>query len=106
MLAHLFTPHGSVSNMLLLRRALGLRGFLPWVIPVLGCHGNREQSNHLVAATYSSFSPCLEIELRQRNKASSITKGFSWDEHHGCNSDRTTSSLLNSPHFPAQTETT
>lgn len=56
---------------------------------------NGEESNHLATAS-SSF--CLEIELRPRNKATSIIKGVSGEQDHSPNSVRTTSSLLKLPY--------
>lgn len=73
---------GSVANMLLLHRALGLRcvcrGWNPSCLILLR---NREQSNHLTMAS-SSSSLCLEIEQRLSNKATSIIKAFSREQDH------------------------
>ena len=74
MLAGPLTPPGSVANTLLLRRALGPRCVCcGWYPTCLSLPRNREKSNHLPTAS-SSSSLCLEIELRLRNKATSIIK--------------------------------
>ena len=96
---------GSVANTLLLHRALGprcvCRGWYPTCLSV-PCNG--EESNHLATAS-SSSSFCLEIELRPRNKATSIIKGVSGERDHSPNSVRTTSSLLKLPYTVPQTDT-
>lgn len=90
---------GSVANTLLLHRALGpgcvCRGWNP---TCLSLPRNREESNHLAAASSSSSSLCLEIELRQRNKATSIIKGFSGDHSYNLQL-RSTSSPLTLSYF-------
>lgn len=81
---------GSVASILLLHRALGPKcvSAVDDILPVSACRVMEEESNHL--ASVSSSSPCLEIELRPRNKTTSIIRGFSGDLDRSHNSFRTT----------------
>lgn len=94
-----FLRHRVSCQHRVIAQGIGTESCLLWVIPVSACCCNREESNHLAAASSSSSSLCLEIELRQRNKATSIIKGFSWERHYIHNSVRATSSSVMLPYF-------
>lgn len=103
MLASSLTPPGQLPTCCYCTGHWGRWGCL--ALPVSAWHSNREESNHLSTASSSSTGLCLEIELRRREKPTSIIKGFSGGRHSAINYVRATSSSLTLPRFTCNRRT-